>query len=89
MESKFFRTMEYQAKSRKADLEKQKILFWKHIIITALVCFSICFLAYQANDYFSEHITIFADTEGEGNINTILGEGNYGEIENYSKEAEK
>lgn len=47
MERKFFRTMEYQAKARKADLERQKILFVKHIIITALVCCTVCLLAFK------------------------------------------
>ena len=49
MENKFFKSMEYQAKARKADLETQRILFWKHIIITALICLSVsvCLLAMQ------------------------------------------
>jgi len=75
----------YQAKSRQADLETQKVLFWKHIIITALVCFSFCFALYQANDYFSEHITVEADTVADGDItvvNSLIGGQNNGEIKN-------
>lgn len=59
----------YQAKARQADLETQKVLFWKHIIITALVCFAFCFALYQANDYFSEHIVIESETHDNGDIN--------------------
>lgn len=75
---------EYQAKSRQAEQDTQKILFWKHIIITALICFSLCFLAYQANDYFSEKVTLEAETNRDGNINIVdnlLGD-NYGENKN-------
>lgn len=80
---------EYQAKARQAEEQIQKRLFWKHIIITVAICFTVCFLAFQANDYFSEKITIEAETDDNGNINIfdVLMGDKYGESKNYSNEA--
>lgn len=78
------RMSEYQAKSRISHLKEQKLLFWKHVIITAFICFTLCYLAYQANDYFSEHITLEAETNAQGDItliNSLIGAQN-GEIKN-------
>ena len=65
---------EYQAKARVAALAEQKLLFWKHVIITALICFSFCFALCQAKDYFSEHITIETQTDDNGDV---LFDGNH------------
>lgn len=70
---------EYQAKARLAALTEQKLLFWKHIIITALICFAFCFALWQVNDYFSEHITIETETQNSGDVNFLgnrIGDNN-------------
>ena len=65
--------------------EIQNKLFWKHIIITVILCFTICFITYQVKDWLTIETTLEADVGQDGNINiidNILGDLN-GESKNH------
>ena len=62
---------DYYFESRVAEYNMQKRLFWKHIIITAMICFSLCFIAYKIDSLFSFMATIDAETDDNGNISII------------------
>lgn len=62
---------DYYFKSRVAEREIQKTLFWKHIIITIFICFTVCFAIYHIKDWLTVETALEAEVGNDGNINII------------------
>ena len=71
MNKKTKRKKDYYFESRAAEYKAQKRMFWKHIIITAMICFSLCFIAHKVDSWLSVTATIDAETDDNGNISII------------------
>lgn len=66
---KLRRQLEYSLLAKKIDNDISRRNFYKHIIIAVIIAISVCFCAWQLNDYFSEQIII--DTYTNGNISAV------------------